>query len=188
MGYRLTKICTRTGDQGTTGLADGSRISKDGPRVHALGDVDELNCTLGVLLASDLPNSLAELFEASLSAVQNDLFDLGAELALPGHTSLTESRLARLEQTLEGINADLPSLREFVLPGGCPAAAACHLARSVCRRAERSLVALTRAEAVNPMAVRYLNRLSDLLFVMARALNHHADRPDVLWKSGDMRN
>ncbi|CAK0753775.1 Cobalamin adenosyltransferase [Gammaproteobacteria bacterium] len=182
MGYRLTKIYTRNGDQGITGLADGSRVPKDAQRVQALGEVDELNCVLGILLAFQLPNPLVEVLEPPLTAVQHDLFGLGAELALPGQTCITELRVAYLEQVLERLNADLPPLQEFILPGGSFAAATCHLARAVCRRAERSLVSLAQIEAVNPRGVCYLNRLSDLLFVMARTLNHSTGRTDVLWK------
>jgi len=184
MSHRLTKIYTRTGDQGTTGLADNSRVSKNDLRIQVLGDVDELNCVLGILLASHLPKPLTEILESSLTAVQHDLFDLGAEIAQPGRVCITASRATYLERILEGLNADLPLLREFILPGGSPAAATCHLARAVCRRSERLLVALARTEAVNPMAMRYLNRLSDLLFVMARAFNHNAGRTDVPWKPG----
>ncbi|CAK0741722.1 Cobalamin adenosyltransferase [Gammaproteobacteria bacterium] len=179
MSSRLTKIYTRTGDNGITSLADGTRVPKNDLRIHALGDIDELNCALGVLLASDVPDTLVEFFKLSLSSIQNDLFDLGSELALPGRTALGEGRMAYLEQTLESLNVDLPLLREFVLPGGSSAAAACHLARAICRRAERSVVGLAQSDAVHPLAIRYLNRLSDLLFVMARTLNHGAGRSDT---------
>ena len=180
MAKRLTKIYTRTGDDGTTGLAGGTRVAKDAPRVQALGDVDELNSAIGMLLAEDLPEDL----RTSLLAVQHDLLDLGGELCLPGHAIIDEAHVARLEGELEALNAALPSLADFVLPGGSRAAAASHLARTVCRRAERSLVALAHAENVPPLLLQYLNRLSDLLFVAARALNRHAGRGDVLWEQG----
>ena len=183
MGKRLTKIYTRTGDDGTTGLADGTRVAKDAARVQALGDVDELNSAVGVLLAEDLPDAL----RASLLAVQHDLLDMGGELCLPGHAILDEGHIARLEGELESLNAALPALKDFVLPGGSRAAAGAHVARTVCRRAERSLVALSRSEPVPPLLLQYLNRLSDLLFVAARALNRHAGRGDVLWEQGRSR-
>ena len=178
MGHRLSKIATRTGDAGETGLGDGSRRSKDDARVRALGDVDELNSSIGVLLAEELPQALAGL----LLEVQQDLFDLGGELSIPGHALLEAEKVARLDRELERWNADLEPLKEFILPGGSRAAAAAHLARTVCRRAERSVVALGRAESVTETSRQYLNRLSDLLFVAGRALNRHAGRPDVLWR------
>ena len=183
MANRLTKIYTRTGDDGTTGLADGSRVAKDALRVEAMGDVDELNSAMGLVLAETLPEEL----RASLLAVQHDLLDLGGELCLPGHTILTDAHVARLEQALDRVNAELPPLKDFVLPGGSRAAAAAHLARTVCRRAERRLVALSRSEDVAPHLLRYLNRLSDLMFVAARALNRHAGGNDVLWQQGKNR-
>ena len=183
MAKRLTKIYTRTGDDGTTGLADGSRVAKDAPRVHAMGEVDELNSAIGLMLAEDLPETL----RASLAAVQHDLLDMGGELCLPGHTIIDEAHVARLESELEALNARLPALKDFVLPGGTRAAAAAHLARTVCRRAERSLVALSRTETVPPLLTQYLNRLSDLLFVAARALNRYAGRDDVMWEQGKNR-
>lgn len=178
MGHRLSKITTRTGDTGETGLGDGSRVPKESARVHALGDVDELNSAIGVLLAEDLPEAMRLAFEQ----VQHDLFDLGGELSIPGHSMLTEAQVARLETEQEKWNEKLEPLKEFVLPGGSHAAAAAHLARTVCRRAERSVVALGRAEAVSEHARRYLNRLSDLLFVAGRSLNRHTGRGDVLWR------
>ena len=178
MGHRLSKIATRTGDAGETGLGDGSRVPKDSARVQALGDIDELNSALGVLLAEDVPAPL----RAAFSDVQHDLFDLGGEVSIPGHTLLAEARVAQLDALLEAWNADLPALKEFVLPGGSRAAAAAHLARTICRRAERSLVALGRAERVNDAARRYLNRLSDLLFVAGRVLNRHSGGGDVQWR------
>jgi cob(I)alamin adenosyltransferase len=178
MGKRLTRIYTRTGDDGTTGLADGSRVSKDALRIEAIGAVDELNSALGVLLAEELPADLRDL----ATGVQHELFDLGGELALPGHGLIGQAHVDRLERALDKLNRPLPPLEDFILPGGSRAAALAHCARAVCRRAERRLVALARAEAVAPRLVTYLNRLSDLLFVAARALNRHAGRGDVLWK------
>jgi cob(I)alamin adenosyltransferase len=178
MGHRLSKITTRTGDAGETGLGDGSRVAKDSLRIAALGDVDELNCALGMLLAEELP----EDFRAAFLEVQHDLFDLGGELSIPGHRLLQQAQVRRLEEQLEAWNAQLPPLKEFVLPGGSRAAAAAHLARTVCRRAERTLVALGRHEPVGDEARRYLNRLSDLLFVAGRALNRAAGGGDVQWR------
>ncbi len=183
MANRLTKIYTRTGDGGTTGLADGSRVAKDAPRIEAIGAVDELNSTLGVLLAETLPGTVG----AGLQNAQHDLFDLGGELSIPGHALMSESHVARLEQLLEQFNAGLPPLKDFVLPGGARSAALAHVARSVCRRAETRVVALAAKEAVPAFAVQYLNRLSDLLFVLARVLNREAGRPDVLWQQGKNR-
>jgi cob(I)alamin adenosyltransferase len=178
MGHRLSKITTRTGDAGETGLGDGSRESKDSPRVRALGDIDELNSALGVLLAEELPPEL----RAVLGEIQHDLFDLGGELSIPGHALLGDAHVALLEERLEAWNAGLPPLKEFILPGGTRAAAGAHLARTVCRRAERSVVALGQKDKVGVHARRYLNRLSDLLFVAARVLNRHAGRGDVQWR------
>jgi cob(I)alamin adenosyltransferase len=178
MGHRLTKITTRTGDAGETGLGDGARVGKDTLRVQALGDVDELNSALGVLLAEELP----ETMRAALQGVQQDLFDLGGELSIPGHQMVRAAQVERLDAELETWNATLAPLKEFILPGGSRAAAAAHLARAVCRRAERSVVALGRSESVSQHARQYLNRLSDLLFVAGRALNRHAGRGDVLWR------
>ena len=178
MGHRLSKIVTRTGDAGTTGLGDGSRVAKDAARIQAIGTVDELNSTLGVLLAEALPDSIA----AHLTEIQHDLFDLGGELSIPGHVGVTDDHVARLEDAVERYNADLGPLKEFVLPGGSRAAALAHVARTVCRRAERTVIALAQTEEVGIPARKYLNRLSDLLFVLARALNHAAGRPDVLWR------
>lgn len=180
MGHRLSKIYTRTGDDGTTGLGDGVRIAKDSLRVETIGAVDELNSAIGVALTADMPDTVRE----RLVAIQHELFDLGGELCIPGRRVITDAHVARLEQSLDTLNATLPSLKEFVLPGGAPAAAACHLARAVCRRAERRTVSLHRAEPVNPATLRYLNRLSDLLFVMARYLNAQHGVPDVLWQPG----
>ncbi len=177
MGNRLSKIVTRTGDAGTTGLGDGSRVGKDSPRIDALGEVDELNSMLGVLLAEDLP----ERIRAALLDVQNDLFDLGGELCCPGMTMVTETHVLRLEQLVEDFNAGLSRLKEFILPGGTRPAALAHLARTIARRAERSVVALAASAPVGDDVRRYLNRLSDLLFVLGRALNRAGGRGDVLW-------
>jgi cob(I)alamin adenosyltransferase len=180
MGHRLTKIATRTGDAGETGLGDGSRVPKDHVRIAALGDVDELNSALGVLLAEKMPADIRE----ALEAVQQDLLDLGGELSIPGHAMLTAQKVERLDGWLEAWNAGLPALKEFILPGGSRAAAAAHVARTVCRRAERSLVALGRegGAPVSKHARQYVNRLSDLLFVAGRTLNRRAGRTDVQWQ------
>jgi cob(I)alamin adenosyltransferase len=178
MGHRLTQIATRTGDDGTTGLGDGSRTSKDSLRVAAMGEVDELNSTLGVLLCEDLPEEV----RGALAEVQHDLFDLGGELCIPGFENLADARIARLDALLALHNATLPRLQEFILPGGSRAAALAHVARTVCRRAERAVVALGRDEPVRPASRQYLNRLSDLLFVLARVLNRHAGGIDVQWR------
>jgi len=186
MANRLSKIVTRTGDDGSTGLASGDRIGKDQLRVAALGDVDELNSAIGVLLAETLP---AEIRDALLG-VQHDLFDLGGELSLPGHALISMAHLARIEELVTQFNAGLPPLREFVLPGGTRAAALAHVARTICRRAERTLVALVNqgnAKERSPLQVQYLNRLSDLLFVLARALNQSGGSGDVLWQQGRNR-
>src|SRR5512138_2294960 len=175
MGHRLSKITTRTGDAGETGLGDGSRVAKDSPRVHALGDIDELNSAIGLMLAEDVPQALRDAF----SQVQQDLLDLGGELSIPGHVLLKPARVDALEHATDSWNADLEPLKEFILPGGTRAAAAAHLARTVCRRAERSVVALGGAERVGDAARRYLNRLSDLLFVAGRVLNRAAGQGDV---------
>jgi cob(I)alamin adenosyltransferase len=178
MGHRLSKITTRTGDAGETGLGDGSRVSKASLRVQALGDIDELNSALGVLLAEALPASVRD----ALLDAQHALFDLGGEVSIPGHALLGEPQVARLEQCLEEWNGALAPLKEFILPGGTRAAAAAHLARTVCRRAERSLVALGEKERVGEPARRYLNRLSDLLFVAGRVINRDAGQGDVQWR------
>jgi len=178
MGHRLSRIVTRTGDAGTTGLGDGTRVAKDSARIAAIGDVDELNSTLGVLLAEDLAPELRD----ELVSIQHDLFDLGGELSIPGHAALDDAHVARLEAAIERHNASLAPLKEFILPGGTRAAALAHVARTVCRRAERSVVHLAAASPVNDPVRRYLNRLSDLLFVLARTLNRSAGRSDVLWR------
>ena len=179
MGHRLTKIYTRTGDAGETGLGDGSRVSKDSPRVHALGEIDELNSAIGLLLAEQLPDGI----RSALASIQHELFDLGGEICIPGHTSMGEPQVARLEALLDEYNRDLPPLKEFILPGGTRAASLAHLARTICRRAERSLVSLSRSENVAAAARKYLNRLSDLLFVLGRALNRAGGGSDVLWQA-----
>lgn len=178
MAQRLTRIYTRTGDDGSTGLGDGTRVPKDCPRVEAIGAVDELNSALGLVLAYPLP----EPVRGAIAPVQHDLFDLGAELAVPGRTVIGVEQVRRLEATLDALNADLPTLREFVLPGGGLPAAACHLARAVCRRAERRVLTLARDEPVNPGARQYLNRLSDLLFVLARVAARAEGGSEVLWE------
>ncbi len=180
MGNRLSKIVTRTGDNGSTGLADGTRVPKESARIEACGTVDELNSALGVLLASaELPAPMAE----QLLEIQHDLFDLGGELAIPGSVVISAKQVERLEALVESWNAELPPLREFVLPGGGAAAASCHLARSICRRAERRCWAVSRDEPLGPQALRYLNRLSDLLFVLARVLARRAKGSEVMWRS-----
>ena len=178
MGNRLSKIYTRTGDDGSTGLGDGTRVSKDSARVAAYGTVDELNSALGVVLACELPEPVREC----LVSVQHQLFDLGGELCIPGHAAIVDADIDRLERQLDGFNADLPPLKEFILPGGGLAAAHCHLARTIARRAERMLVTLSHQDSVRPQAVRYLNRLSDLLFVIARVLARSSGHGEVLWQ------
>jgi len=178
MGHRLSKIYTRTGDKGETGLGDGSRVEKDHIRVEAFGTVDELNSVIGMIRAHELPDSI----EACLSKIQNHLFDLGGELSVPGHSALNESYITYLETALDSLNTDLPMLKEFILPSGGHATSTCHLARSVCRRAERRVVTLSKDETVNPDSISYLNRLSDLLFVIARILARHENGKEVLWQ------
>jgi cob(I)alamin adenosyltransferase len=178
MGHRLSKISTRTGDAGETGLGDGARVPKDSARIVALGDIDELNSAIGVLLAEEVPPEVRAAFDK----VQHELFDLGGELSIPGHRLITDAHVEGLERQLEQWNADLAPLKEFILPGGSRAAAAAHLARTVCRRAERSVVALGRSERIGEPLRKYLNRLSDLLFVGARVLNRAAGRGDVQWR------
>jgi cob(I)alamin adenosyltransferase len=178
MGHRLSKISTRTGDAGETGLGNGERVPKDNGRIAALGDVDELNSAIGLVLAEEVPPEVRAVFEQ----VQHDLFDLGGELSIPGHAILRESQVEALDAALERWNSELAPLKEFILPGGSRAAAAAHLARTVCRRAERTLVALGRSEPIGNPARRYLNRLSDLLFVTGRILNRAAGRGDTQWR------
>jgi cob(I)alamin adenosyltransferase len=179
MGNRLTKIYTRTGDDGTTGLGSGERVAKDCPRVEAFGTVDELNSCIGLVLAAP---GLPSVIRASLTGIQHRLFDLGGELAVPGRDVIVAADSIDLETVLDKLNTDLPPLKDFILPGGTTSAATCHLARAVCRRAERSVIALQRDEAVNPESVRYLNRLSDLLFVMSRVLCRVDGGSEVLWQ------
>ena len=178
MGKRLSKIYTRTGDDGTTGLGDGSRVRKDSPRVDAYGTVDEANSAIGMVLANDV---VPDRIRKALTEVQHDLFELGGELCIPGHSAVKDSYIERLEQDLDELNADLPALEEFILPGGGQAAAACHLARTIVRRAERKSSALASEEPVRPEVLRYLNRLSDLLFVIARVLSRAESGKEVLW-------
>ena len=179
MGNRLSRIYTRTGDDGTTGLGDGSRVPKDSARVEAYGTVDELNSVIGVLLAvPELPPDVS----ACLTEVQHELFDLGGELCIPGHALIKPEHVARLEKSLDEFNDPLPPLKEFILPGGGPAAAACHLARTVARRAERRVWTLAKIESISPEVAKYLNRLSDLLFVLARVLARHERGTEVLWR------
>ena len=179
MGNRLSRIYTRTGDDGTTGLGDGARVRKDDARVEAYGTVDEANSAIGVILAvPGLPADVA----TCLTAIQHDLFDLGGELCIPGTSVIDAERVAGLERTLDRFNDPLPALKDFILPGGGPAAAACHLARTIVRRAERRVWTLAATEHVNAEVPKYLNRLSDLLFVIARALARHENGSEVLWR------
>ena len=182
MGKRLTRIATRTGDDGTTGLGNAARVHKDSERIEALGDIDELNSTLGALLAEPLPGHVRDC----LLGIQNDLFDLGGEVCIPGHAILAKDNVERLDALIDEFNRALPPLKEFILPGGCRAGAMSHIARSVCRRAERALVRLARTEAVSPLGPQYLNRLSDLLFILSRAMNRAAGAPETYWRSKRM--
>lgn len=178
MGNRLSKIYTRTGDDGSTGLGDGSRVGKDSARVNAYGTVDEANSCIGLVIASDIPEDVSTL----LTKVQHQLFDLGGELCIPGHAAIFDADIDALEAQLDAFNADLPVLKEFILPGGGEAAARCHIARTVVRRAERETVALARLEDVREQPIRYLNRLSDLLFVLSRVLARASGHGEVLWQ------
>ena len=178
MGNRLSKIYTRTGDDGTTGLGDGARVPKTSPRVEAMGAVDELNSVIGLLMAESLPDSI----RGTLSAVQHSLFDLGGEISLPGQELVHDEQVTQIENTLDQMNEPLSPLKDFILPGGTQAAALCHQARSVCRRAERRLLVLAEQQSVSKASTKYLNRLSDLLFVMARHLNQRDGVADVLWQ------
>jgi cob(I)alamin adenosyltransferase len=178
MGNRLSRIYTRTGDDGSTGLGDGSRVPKDDARVNAYGTVDEANSALGVLLAVSLPDDVRAL----LTTVQHQLFDLGGELCIPGHAAIQAAEIDALETQLDHYNADLPVLKEFILPAGGEAAARCHLARTIVRRAERDTVTLARLAPVRAEAIGYLNRLSDLLFVLARVLARADGHGEVLWR------
>ena len=184
MSNRLSRIVTRTGDDGTTGLGDGTRTPKDAARIRAMGDIDELNSALGLVLAEEVPAQARDI----LAGVQNDLFDLGGEICIPGHVAVRDEHVGRLDEQVARLNEALPALKEFVLPGGTRAAAMAHLSRTICRRAERSLVALSTAESVAPNAMRYLNRLSDLLFVLARTLNRASGRAETLWRHSRSRD
>ncbi len=179
MGNRLSKIYTRTGDDGTTGLGDGSRIDKDSLRVEAMGDADELNATIGLILTENISEHLKSTF----TTVQHDLFNLGGEICMPGYEILTQNSIDALEEAIDAFNNELTPLKEFILPGGTKAAAYCHLARTVCRRAERTLIQLNRTEAITKTSLRYVNRLSDLLFVACRIINQEAGVNDVLWQN-----
>ena len=183
MGNRLSKIATRTGDNGTTGLGDGSRTEKDSVRIHTLGEVDELNSFVGLLLCEAMPDELRE----ELVSIQHDLFDLGGELCIPGYTMITDDHVGRLDDLLEKYNSTLPPLKDFILPAGSRAASVAHLCRTVCRRAERSIVSLGRIEKINDHPRQYVNRLSDLMFVLSRVLNRFAGGSDVLWQHGRKR-
>ncbi|MBD3670507.1 MAG: cob(I)yrinic acid a,c-diamide adenosyltransferase [Gammaproteobacteria bacterium] len=178
MGKRLSRIYTRTGDAGTTSTAAGERVDKDSLRIEAIGEVDELNSVLGMVLAESIPDAV----NACLTRVQNDLFDLGGELAMPEYGAISDAYTTRLEQELDAFNGTLPALKEFILPAGGRATSACHLARSVCRRAERRLVSLNREEPLSADLLAYVNRLSDLLFVVARILARHENGAEVLWQ------
>ena len=183
MGHRLSRIVTRTGDQGTTGLADGRRVAKHDPHIHALGEVDELNSFIGLLLAEELDSSTRQL----LASIQNDLFDLGGELALPERSQVSDTHVQHLEAEITRLNAELPPLQEFILPGGGRAAALAHVCRTVCRRAERALTRLGAETELAPNLLRFLNRLSDLLFILARVLNRQSDSQEPRWH-GPNRN
>jgi len=179
-GNRLSKIVTRTGDAGTTGLGDGSRTTKDSLRIDSIGEVDELNSNIGLLLCEDIPAPV----RAALLDIQHDLFDLGGELCLPGMAIMKDAQVARLEELAEEFNRDLPMLKEFILPGGTRPAAIAHVCRTICRRTERSMVRLHGTEPLSDAARRFINRLSDLLFILGRALNRAGGRGDVLWQKG----
>ncbi len=178
MGNRLSRIYTRTGDDGSTGLGDGTRVGKDSARVEAYGTVDEANACIGLLLATDMPETVRDL----LTRIQHQLFDLGGELCIPGYAAIFDADIDALEAQLDQFNEGLPALKEFILPGGGEAAARCHIARTVVRRAERRTVELARLENVRPQPVQYLNRLSDLLFVLCRVLARASGHGEVLWK------
>lgn len=178
MGNRLSKIYTKTGDDGSTGLGDGMRVAKNSARIEAIGDIDELNSQLGLLLTEALPDSM----RITLTRIQHELFELGGELSIPNYVRISDAMVTQLEQELDAMNDALLPLKEFILPGGSRPTALCHVARAVCRRAERRLVALNQQESISPAAIKYLNRLSDLLFVMCRAINQMLGVPDVLWQ------
>jgi len=178
MGHRLSKIYTRTGDNGTTGLGDGTRVAKDHPRVEAFGTVDELNSAIGTVLAYKLPESIRGCF----NKIQHNLFDLGGELCVPEHTIISEADVTYLETILDEFNEELPNLKEFILPSGGLATSHCHLARTICRRAERRCWTFNDSESINTYALAYLNRLSDLLFVVCRVLARYENGAEVLWQ------
>jgi cob(I)alamin adenosyltransferase len=183
MGNRLSKIYTRTGDKGMTGLGDGTRVDKDSLRVEAYGTVDEVNSAVGLVLAADLPANV----RSCLTRVQHELFDIGGELCMPGTVLIPDGYVDGLENDLDALNDDLPPLKDFILPGGSESAARCHVARTTARRAERRVISLAHNETVNDATVRYLNRLSDLLFVIARVLARREGGSEVLWVHGDQR-
>ena len=183
MANRLTRIYTRTGDEGTTGLGDGTRSTKENTRIEAIGTVDELNCCIGILLTENLEIGVRD----KLENIQHDLFDLGGDLSIPGRVSMSKMQVTDLEKRIDEYNSTLPALKEFILPGGTRAAALCHVSRTVCRRAERCVVRLSRTEIVAPLIIQYLNRLSDFLFVLCRILNHQQGVEDVLWQPGKNR-
>jgi len=184
MGNRLSKIYTRTGDDGSTGLGDGSRVAKDSDRVEAFGTIDELNSIIGMVLSHALPDTLTTL----LNRIQHELFDLGGELCIPGHTVITNEHVTQLEADLDNLNIELPALKEFILPAGGKATSCCHLARTVCRRAERVIVRAARTENINTALQAYVNRLSDLLFVIARTLARFENGQEVLWQPNNNNN
>ena len=180
MGHRLSKIYTRTGDKGETGLGDGSRIAKSHLRIKCLGQVDELNSAIGIVLSFELNEEVASL----LTKIQHTLFDIGGEICIPNRIVLDQSYIDSLEVSLDNFNENLSPLKEFILPGGCQSAAFCHQARTICRRVECELISLDETAEINPMSLKYINRLSDLLFVTARYINHLENNPDVLWQPG----
>ena len=183
MATRLSKIYTRTGDEGTTGLGDGTRSPKESMRIEAIGTIDELNSFIGILLTENLEIEIRE----KLENIQHDLFDLGGDLSIPGRVSMSKTQITNMEDNLDQYNSTIPALKEFILPGGSRAASLCHIARTVCRRAERCIVRLSRTETVVPFTITYLNRLSDFLFVLCRILNHQQGFKDVLWQPGKNR-
>jgi len=180
MGNRLTKIYTRTGDKGETGLGDGSRIDKSDLRIKCLGQIDELNASIGIVLSFKLDNIVSKV----LTQIQHSLFDIGGEICIPGRIVIEKSYVDKLENTLDNFNEKLQPLKDFILPGGSQAAAFCHQARTICRRAESELISLAKTTEINPISLSYINRLSDLLFVTARYINHLENHPDVLWQPG----
>jgi cob(I)alamin adenosyltransferase len=184
MGNRLSKIYTRTGDDGTTGLGDGSRVAKDSDRVEAFGTIDELNSIIGMVLSHEIPDEIATL----LSRIQHELFDLGGELCIPGHSVITDEHVNQLEHDLDKLNLKLPALKEFILPAGGKATSCCHLARTVCRRAERVIVRTAKTDDINSPLQAYVNRLSDLLFVIARTLARFENGKEVLWQPKQKNN